>query len=88
MTCKKALDCTLHVMHIACMKLSDFLTNAGMTDVEFAARIGRASSTVNRWRHERTRPEWDAIVQIERATKGAVTANDFIPAPASHEASQ
>ena len=59
------------------MKLSDYLSRHGITDTEFAERIGCDRTTVLRWRNEKVLPEREQMRRIGEATGGAVTANDF-----------
>ncbi len=71
------------------MKLDDYLTTHNLTDNAFANIIGRSQPTVNRLRRDQTKPDWETVRRITEATKGRVTANDFIPPAPSHaEASQ
>lgn len=60
------------------MKLSDYMQTVKLKDDEIAQLVGRERSTVTRWRLGKTRPDWDAIEALERVTKGAVTARDFM----------
>lgn len=59
------------------MTLSDYLEKKRITDAAFAATVGMSQSQVNRLKNGRSRPSWEAIAAIEKATKGKVTANDF-----------
>lgn len=71
------------------MKLDDYLTKHNLTDDAFASLIGRSQPTVNRLRRDATKPDWETVRRITEATKGKVSANDFIPPAPSHvEASQ
>lgn len=71
------------------MKLDDYLTAHNLTDDAFANIIGRSQPTVNRLRRDQTKPDWETVRRITEATKGKVSANDFIPPSPSHaEASQ
>lgn len=63
------------------MKLASYLSEAGLTDQAFADQIGKSQSAVNRLRRGETRPDWETLAKIAQATNGAVTANDFMPAP-------
>jgi hypothetical protein len=60
------------------MKLSRYMRLHGVTDGELAAAIGRCRTAVLRYRHETSTPPLDVIAQIERATAGEVTFEDFI----------
>lgn len=68
------------------MKLTDYLSQHGVSDGEFAASIGVDRSSVSRMRRGITRPDWPTIERIIEATNGSVTANDFISSPQSDEA--
>ena len=68
------------------MKLSDYLSERSISDGEFAEKIGVDRSSVSRLRRGVTRPNWPTIERIISETSGAVTANDFLPAPQSDEA--
>ena len=71
------------------MKLDQYLTEKNIAPVDFARDIGRDVATVSRLRRELTRPDWETVRRITEATKGKVSANDFIPPAPSHaEASQ
>lgn len=62
------------------MKLSKYLTDNDITDAAFAARVGLSQSHVSRLKRGVSMPSWDAVAAIEKATKGAVKADDFTPA--------
>lgn len=66
------------------MKLDDYLTAHNLTDDAFANIIGRSQPTVNRLRRDQTKPDWETVRRITEATKGKVSANDFIPPAPSH----
>jgi len=68
-------------MHNSNMKLQAYLAEHRLDDLQFATAIGRDRSTVYRLRTGRTRPDWQTIAAIVEATKGEVTADDFMPAP-------
>lgn len=74
----KMLDVHMHAMHYRLMKLSEFLTDRNLTDDAFAALVGMSQSQVSRLKRGLSRPSWDNLAAIERATDGAVTANDFM----------
>jgi TorA maturation chaperone TorD len=59
------------------MKLKEYFIREGITASQFAARIGRAVSTVTRLANSETVPEPDTIAKIVEATGGAVQPNDF-----------
>jgi DNA-binding transcriptional regulator YdaS (Cro superfamily) len=64
------------------MKLSDYLARKNETRDAFGKRVGAHAVTVTRWVTGSLRPSWEHLAEIEAATDGAVTANDFkLPAP-------
>jgi len=63
------------------MKLADYLSKERLTDAAFAARISRDRSFVTRLRLGAARPSFSTISSIMVATNGAVSADDFLPAP-------
>ena len=60
------------------MKLETWLATKGMRATEFARLAGLTDSTVSRLLSGKRRPEWATIDKIVAATKGEVTANDFV----------
>ncbi len=62
------------------MTLAEFMKTEGLTDVDIAERVNRDRSNVLRWRNGTTRPDFDALVAIEKISKGRVTALDFAQA--------
>jgi transcriptional regulator with XRE-family HTH domain len=68
------------------MKLAHYLDEKSLNATAFAAAVGVEPSTVTRLlRGERT-PSLALAARIRAATEGKVTADDFLPAPASTEA--
>lgn len=65
------------------MTLREYLQAQGLTQVEFASRIGVPVSTLNGWGLGRRYPRAQELAAIERETKGAVTARDFFPEAAA-----
>lgn len=59
------------------MNLADFMKAAGINDVELAAKVNRDRTNVLRWRTGKTKPDFDALVAIEKISDGKVTARDF-----------
>jgi len=59
------------------MKLSSYLNANGISDAEFARRIGVGRHTVGRYRLGERFPHQAILAKIHRVTKGQVTANDF-----------
>lgn len=65
------------------MTLSEYLDQGGRGAMtRLAKEVGVSVVTVLRWRRGQAAPSWDRIPAIERATAGAVTAQDFVPRPA------
>ncbi|TPN44425.1 helix-turn-helix transcriptional regulator [Mesorhizobium sp. B1-1-4] len=63
------------------MKLAQYLSDHEMTDEAFAATVGMSQSQISRIKRGISRPSWDSVAAIERATGGQVTASDFAQAP-------
>lgn len=59
------------------MKLSAYMELTKITDAKLAEKVGRERSTVTRWRRGNTRPDWEAMIALEKVTDGAVTYRDF-----------
>lgn len=61
------------------MHLNDWLSNkTDLTNAEFAEAIGVSRQALWRYRLGERIPRPDVLTKIKRATKGAVTANDFV----------
>ena len=63
------------------MKLASYLDINGMTDAEFARRLGVSRHTVGRYRLGERFPHPEGLTKIPRITGGQVTANDFANLP-------
>lgn len=60
------------------MKLAKYLETKNLTQTAFAAKVGVTQVAMNRYvRGERT-PSVEIIAAIHKATKGAVTLNDWV----------
>lgn len=59
------------------MTLDQYLASIGEKPSAFAKRTGLAKSTVSRLVRGQLRPSWDMVAKVERATEGAVQANDW-----------
>ena len=62
------------------MTLDAYLTRekeSGLTETDFAARVGMTQSSVNRLRKGLTRPTAETQAAIARATDGEVMPNDW-----------
>jgi hypothetical protein len=60
------------------MHLSDFMALCVLSDEQVGKAIGRSRASVSRYRRRLVRPDWEAIEQIRRYSKGAVTADDWL----------
>ena len=63
------------------MKLASYLDINGLTDAEFARKIGVGRHTVGRYRIGKRFPHPDLLLKIHKVTQGQVTANDFANLP-------
>lgn len=64
------------------MHLRDYLAEHDLSRDEFARRVGAGSAlTVGKWIRGERFPRLAMIRRIEKATDGAVTANDFLTKP-------
>lgn len=59
------------------MKLRTYLTSHAISEAEFAAAIGVAKATVNRYVNGTRVPDRGAMSKIFDKTAGQVTPNDF-----------
>lgn len=64
----------MYQMH---MTLAEFMEIENLTDASLAEKVGRDRSNVTRWRRGDTKPDFDALVAIEKMSGGKVTALDF-----------
>ena len=60
------------------MKLAEYLAKKGITHDAFARQIGTSQVTVTRYATGQRFPRPKQLIRIAAATKGAVTANDFV----------
>lgn len=71
------------------MKLRAYLDQHGLTNKQFAERVGVTGLSIGRYADEGRVPEPATMRKIIECTGGAVTANDFfdgVPAPADPSA--
>jgi len=66
------------------MKLKEYLESNGLSTYAFASKMSEAGRDVNqsvvwRWCAGKQRPDWTTVPYITKATKGKVTALDFVP---------
>lgn len=59
------------------MTLAEYMEAKRLTDADVAPHVNRDRSTVARWRLGRNRPDFEALLALERFTKGKVSARDF-----------
>jgi transcriptional regulator with XRE-family HTH domain len=67
------------------MTLHEYLGTSGISDADFAGRLGCSEGAVKKWRYRERMPRADQLRRIMEATEGAVTANDFMAPPLSPE---
>jgi transcriptional regulator with XRE-family HTH domain len=68
------------------MTLEDWLSKHEMSDAEFARVSGIGQrALVHKYRHGRQFPSFENLQRIKKATRGAVTANDFVEQRAKAE---
>jgi len=65
------------------MKLADYMSLHNLTDEAVATEVDRDRTNVLRWRMGKTKPDFHALVALERMTKGRVTASDFVSVEAA-----
>lgn len=66
------------------MKLKEYLESNGLSTYAFAKVMADTGRDVNqsvvwRWCAEKQCPDWTTVPYITKATKGKVTALDFVP---------
>lgn len=62
------------------MTLSEYLEKNELSVADFAALVGVERQSVYRWKNGQRFPNRDDLKNIAKATKNAVTANDFVRA--------
>lgn len=60
------------------MQLASYLTLRGISDSDFAERIGVKRQSLHRYKTGERFPERSVLQKIAEATNGEVTANDFM----------
>jgi DNA-binding transcriptional regulator YdaS (Cro superfamily) len=60
------------------MTLKEYLSTRRIGQSAFARSIGVSQQVVNKWALGRACPRRDAMTMIIKATRGEVTANDFV----------
>ncbi len=63
------------------MKLHDYLKDCGISDAEFGSLVEASEDAVRKWKYGQRMPRPQVLARIREVTNGAVTANDFLPAP-------
>jgi DNA-binding transcriptional regulator YdaS (Cro superfamily) len=61
------------------MDISTYIRQAGLTQQEFADRVGCTQGAVSQWLMGKNKPSPKRAIDIERATDGAVTAEELCP---------
>ena len=66
------------------MHIKEFITVEGISTYGFARMMEEVGRPVNqsvvwRWCADKQRPDWTTVPYITKATKGKVTALDFVP---------
>ena len=61
------------------MKLAEYLSKNDLTHAKFASMIGATQAAVSRYASGKRTPRPGQMALIAKATKGKVTANDFMP---------
>lgn len=62
----------------ALMKLSDWMQHKGVDDATMGQMVDANRVTISRIRRGINQPSWELAGRIKDATKGDVTANDFL----------
>lgn len=65
------------------MKLATYLSKHGLTEEAFAAEVKQSVFAVRKWANGQRFPRESNLREIARATKGKVTAADFLEARAA-----
>jgi hypothetical protein len=60
------------------MKLSDWMEIQELDDERLGALVQASRVTISRIRRGLNRPSWELAGRIKKASKGAVTADDFL----------
>jgi transcriptional regulator with XRE-family HTH domain len=61
------------------MRLQTYLNLHRITQAEFAESVNATYWAVRKWVYGERMPRPEALVKIEEATNGVVTARDFLP---------
>ena len=60
------------------MTLDRYLTDNNLSNAAFGVLIGVSGEAVRRYRNGTRWPDRETLLAIEKATRGRVTANDFV----------
>jgi transcriptional regulator with XRE-family HTH domain len=63
------------------MKLARYLSENGLTQEQFAGRIGVSQAWLSRLAGGSVYASFEVLLRVQEATDGAVTPNDFLPPP-------
>jgi transcriptional regulator with XRE-family HTH domain len=69
------------------MKLSDYLSENGLTQAQFAQLVGASQQAVAMWVIGDRTPRAAQMRKVKDATGGTVTPNDFLPSAAPDHSS-
>lgn len=64
------------------MRLAEYLAQEGMTQADFARKIGQEQATIARYCTGKRTPQPEVMRKIVQATRGQVQPNDFYDVPA------
>lgn len=73
-------------MHIVRMKLDQWMTENGVSDLDLAARVGRDRTVISKLRKGQIGPSIEVLGAITRLSDGQVTVEDFLPSRRGTEA--
>lgn len=65
-------------MHIAAMKLQEYMNLKNISDEEMAEMIGKERTLVSKYRRGKVAPPLEVIAVIEAKTNRAVSFQDFL----------
>ena len=73
------------MVHIGEMTLAEYMRKHDLTLAKFAGQIDVSVEAVRRYRLGKRTPRREHMARIKAATGGAVTADDFLAAPANSD---
>lgn len=60
-------------------KLAAWMKDNGITDADLAEMVGTSREQINRVRNGVSSPSWGLAAKLKAATRGVITADDFLP---------